>query len=51
MHTWLNVFADPAANIVPTQADVKGIHAIGPPAAKYPADVVATTNALCVCYR
>ena len=44
--TWLKVLADPAASMVPTHTDAKGTHATGPPAAKYPADVVITTSAL-----
>jgi hypothetical protein len=44
--TWLKVLADPAASIVPTHADARGVHVMGPPAARKPADVVITTRAL-----
>jgi hypothetical protein len=44
--TWLNVLADPAASIVPSETAANGPHATGPPAARNPAEVVITTRAL-----
>ena len=44
--TWLKVLAELDASIVPRQAQDKEAASTGPPAARYPAEVVAITSAL-----
>lgn len=42
----MNVLAEPAASMVPSETAAKGPQATGPPAARKPAEVVITTRAL-----
>lgn len=44
--TWLKVLAEPAASIVPRETAANGPQAMGPPAARNPAEEVITTRAL-----